>query len=143
MGRKRSKKPEADRPETKHKIKLIKIMSCGSSYDCDYDCNCTEQVDSMSEWQEVTSKELEFLKDYNSFRYLREKGVKVVVLEDITAEKDVQDFIHDIKSFVAEEIDKENKRKMDYARKERERKRLAEKRKVEKAMKILESKGLI
>ena len=119
------------------KIRLIKVYD-HSTGDCE-----KFYYDELSNWEEVSQQDLDFIlannhdfrSDYDCYR--------VIVLEDITHEEKIEKYITNIKEFVKnkqEKIEKDKKKN-----KELNDKRLAsaEARRIEKAKRLLLEKGLL
>ena len=122
-------------------IKLIKYF--GPRGYC-YECGSYDGFNNdLSEWQEVSDDDLEFLTSSEGQRILQKNTTTVVVLEDITSKETVQGFVSDIKKFVENEKKKEEARIAAFDRREKTRKENAEKKKIEKAQKLLKDKGLL
>lgn len=124
-----------------HLIKLIKYV--GPKSYC-YECGSYENYNhDMSEWHEVDDEEFEFLTSSEGQRILQKNNTSIVVLEDITSKETVQGFVTDIKEFVKKEKKKEADRIASFEKRERTRKENAEKKKIEKAQKLLKDKGIL
>lgn len=118
-------------------IKLVKLND-------HYDFEVHQYMStSMSDWVEVTDQELADLISYAGRYKLGEEGVKVIVLEDITSKQNVQDYIHDVKKYIAELNKAEDDRKRKIAADAKKKKEASEARKIEKAKKLLEDKGIL
>ena len=124
-----------------HLIKLIKYF--GPKSYC-YECGSPENYEhDMSEWHEVDDEEFKFLTSSEGQQILRKNNTSIAVLEDITSKEKVQGFISDIKEFIESEKKKEKARTDAFHERERTRKENAEKKKIEKAQKLLKDKGLL
>ena len=122
-------------------IKLIKVYrNTKECYNCDTELDSTIVGNSLSPWQEVTDKELEFLRSWQAQNKLQKDGI--IIVEDITSETVLSDYIKDIKRFIADEERKQKEREKKYKEAEKKRKQTAELRKLEKARKLLEQNGL-
>lgn len=124
------------------KIKLIKVYDAGIS--CDYCDRYVKDIatEEMSPWQEVSESELKWLQSWEGRLQLGKKNVSIVILEDITSRETIDGFITDIKKFVKDQAVKEEERKIKQKEAEMKRKEKAEQKQIEKAIKLLEQKGI-
>jgi hypothetical protein len=118
------------------KVKLFRIY--GEGYDCE---NILQQL--SEGWQEVTQEELNFLTSYEANKMFSSKNyyLKVVVFEDITEEIPV--LIKSIKEYISAYKAQQEKIKLNNIKKRQEAKAKKEKQQIEKAKKLLESKGIL
>lgn len=124
-----------------HLIKLIKYFGPkGYCYECG---SCEDFNHDMSDWQEVSSEDFLFLTSNEGKNVLEKNRTSIVVLQDITSKDMVQGFVHDIKKFIESEKKKEIVRMEDKSKREKARIENAEKKKIEKAQKLLKDKGLL
>lgn len=123
------------------KIKLIRI------YDTYYDIDISSYAtNSLSDWEEVTEEELRYLKSPHAQKALANISPSgynnVIILEEITCKKLIQNTISSVKGFIKKE--QELQLKEEKAKKERSLalKKKKEAKEIEKAKKILLDAGL-
>ena len=130
-----------------HKIKLIKMYFPRGTESCYYDidsyCSCSNNIyDEMSNWEEVSDEDFEYLKSSEGIGLLQKKNVKMIVLEDITNKNQTSGFVKDIKKAIAESKELQAKRKKKEEENKAKRELAAIERKIKNAKKILEKSGL-
>jgi len=118
------------------KIKLIRIHD--SSY---YEDTNISQSD-LSDWEEVSQEDLDYLLSWESMSVFVKDRIKIVVLEDVTSKENIRGYIKNIKNFIKEQQIKQEEKAKKYKAAEAKRKAEAEKKKLEKAKKLLEKSGL-
>lgn len=119
------------------KIKLFKVYPT-------YDYNSIEsylhQTD-LSDWEEVTEEELDILKTFIGYNYLKDKDLFMVVWEEVKSSV-VHDYVKDISAYI-NKIKKETQERDQKLKAEREeRKKKEEQKKIEQAKKLLKQNGI-
>ncbi|MEI8270046.1 MAG: hypothetical protein WCG45_01630 [bacterium] len=122
---------------------IIKLVQITGEAHYDY-CDCLNyknlEFEALSDWQEVSEEELDFLKSYDAERYFRDKKISMVIFEDVTG--NFQEYVDDIKDFVKTLKEKQLAQKKKQEELTAKRKLTAEKKKIEKAKKVLAESGI-
>lgn len=119
------------------KIKLIKLHSHYSDYE-DGDRDSSYLGDGLTDWEEVSEEDLQLLKQkpYNYF-----SGESFVIIEEFT--KSIPKTLLSIKEEIQKQKDLQLKREKERTAKEKKRLKTLEQKKIEKAKKLLQEKGLL
>lgn len=130
-------------------VKLIKINEGYNSRSLQNDYYDEQVIGpetaSMSDWEEITDEELEYLRSPESFRILNSNKFyyTVAVLEDRTNTGEIQGFVKSIKDLVEKNKKAMSDREQKHKEAEKKRKATLEAKKIEAAKKVLLKAGLI
>ena len=126
------------------KIKLIKVYDTNCNYG-DYD-QIVSYTSELSDWAEISDKDLIDLKSYKGSMALTGPNYKIVIIEEDT--HNILNYIKDVKSFIKKMKDDDEKRKkeLELQKIKKEEAALAKKKAKEdkeviRAQKLLEEKG--